>query len=68
MARTKKADFTEPILDSAMASVTTDEKVVVKSDFIALLELNIDLGRQDLNNMVGKLEDKINELVRKSNK
>lgn len=34
---------------------------------ISPLELTIDLGRHDLNDVVGKLQDKINELIRKQN-
>lgn len=34
---------------------------------ITPLDLNIDLGRTDLNDLVGKIQDKINELVRKVN-
>lgn len=42
-----------------------DENVVDEVKKITPLDLNIDLGRQDLNDMVGKIQATINELIEK---
>lgn len=48
-------------------SSTVSENVVLVPDEIKPLDLNVDLGRTDLNELVGKIQDKINELVKKVN-
>ena len=55
MARTKRADFADPVAEAP----TPEVALVVAPTGIAPLDL--DLGRQDLNSMVGK----INEIIEK---
>lgn len=57
MGRTKKVDFAEPTAEPvAEPTVETPAKT-------GIAPLDLDLGRQDLNAMVGK----INEIIKKMN-
>jgi len=57
-------------LETSVDEITNVSNINLARDIefeqpIQRLELNIDLGRQDLNDVVGKLRDKINELIEK---
>lgn len=41
--------------------------VDINRNFITPLELSIDLGRNDLNQVVEQLQNKLNEVIRKTN-
>lgn len=56
----------ETNVDEVTNSTNPDIKILYPA-LIVPLELNVDLGRQDLNDVVGKLQEKINELVTKVN-
>ena len=62
MARTKRADFADPVAETPTPEVAPEVlQLTVVLGGIAPLDL--DLGRQDLNSMVGK----INEIIAKVN-
>lgn len=56
----KKAEPLDPV------NTTVAEGVKIKFDTsIQPLDLSLDFGRNDLNEAVGKIQDKINELIKK---
>lgn len=63
MGRPKKVQTEiNPVITN---STPLPEGVVVKFDSVQPLGLNLDLGRQDLNENFQKTQEKINELIKK---
>lgn len=62
----KKVSLEKIISATKKLSVKEVEKVKSATQ-IAPLELSLDFGREDLNQMVGKLQEKINEIIKKVN-
>ena len=60
MARTKRADFADPVVPVTNAPTPEVAPVVAPT---GIAPLDLDLGRVDLNSMVGK----INEIIAKVN-
>lgn len=65
MPRKKKETKTE-IQNTVNSSIPESVNLVFNPQ-IEPLELSIDFGRQDLNDAVGKLQAKLNEVIKKVN-
>ena len=65
MARTKRADFADPVVPVAETPTPEVAPEVLQLTVVlgGIAPLDLDLGRQDLNSMVGK----INEIIAKVN-
>jgi len=61
MGRTKRVDFVEPVSESVAEPMA--EPTMEAPAKMGIVPLDLDLGRQDLNVMVGK----INEIIKKVN-
>lgn len=67
----KKLTEIKPELNTSNVQSTVSSTSNVQYEFkplyIELLTLNLDLGREDLNQNAKKVEDKINEIIKKVN-
>jgi hypothetical protein len=62
MPKTPKA---KEAVNESEVQYTSEPQIKVVSSDIALLGLNLDLGRQDLNDNFHAIQDKINEIIKK---
>lgn len=57
---------TEPV-NTSFVSYTSQPEIKVVANNVEFLGLNLDLGRQDLNDNFRAIQEKINEIIRKIN-